>query len=91
MTEGKPPTPEGVTTAQAQLADVVRQLQVLRYLLLGIAASLPVQAVPEAEDPTDVTTRIRSDVECVLADSIAPAIVSLDRAAHYAPNVPEES
>lgn len=86
-----------MSAAQTQLGDVVRQLEVLRYLLLGIAASLPTVDETEAEDLGDVPTRIRADIECALADSIAPAIANLGRAARYpvtaAPTVaePEES
>jgi methyl coenzyme M reductase alpha subunit len=79
-----------VTVAQAQLVDVVRQLQVLRFLLLGIAASLPARRAAEPEEPQGVSARIRADIECVLADSIAPAIQSLERAARYAAAAPEE-
>ena len=71
----KPEAPEIVTAAaQAHLTDVVRQLKVLHYLLLGIAASLPLGDA--------AARRIRADIECVLTDSIAPAITSLEQAGY---------
>jgi hypothetical protein len=77
MTEAKPQTPPQTpetAVAQALLADVVRQLKVLHYMLLGIAASLPLGDA--------AAFQIRADIECVLTDSLAPAITSLEQAGH---------
>ena len=83
MIGANPQTPEVVTAAaHAHLTDVVRQLKVLHYLLLGIAASLPLG------DPT--ARRIRADIECVLTDSLAPAITSLEQAGKDPTPIPEE-
>ena len=75
------------TAAQAEVAEVARELTALRYRLLGVVASLgPKQeGAAETDDDPDVATEVRSVVECVLQDSIRPAITDLLAASQYSP------
>jgi hypothetical protein len=87
-----------IEAAQAQLREIVDDLEAVKLRLLGVKESLPEpDAKPEdvAADleTLDVRTEIRSVIECVLNDWMAPAISDLrDMAALPAsPSEREES
>lgn len=74
-----------VEAAQAEIREILRALKPLKFRLLGVAASLPPSAaetspLPDGE-PADLRTELRSVVECVVNDSLGPAIRDLDEAA----------
>lgn len=70
---------------QVQLGEVARELDAIRYRLLGIAASL---RSPQDETarllgvgvPEDAAADTLSIVECVLVDRLGPAIRELSTA-----------
>jgi hypothetical protein len=71
-----------VEAAQGEIRGVVRELRSLKVRLAGVVASLPpspaeTSPLPDMEQ-TDLRTEIRSVVECVVNDSLAPAIRDLD-------------
>ena len=78
---------EAEAAAQAELPHIVDRLTAIRAQLRQIVESLA--AGPESaassldEDEMDVTTEVRSIIECVLNDSIQPAIRDLRVAAAY--------
>jgi hypothetical protein len=78
---------EAETAAQAELPHIVDRLTAIRSQLRQIAESLSGDPEEEAsslgEDEMDVTTEVRSIIECVLNDSIQPAIRDLRVAAAY--------
>lgn len=67
---------EPVTAARTQLREIAADLEALRFRLLGVHASLP----PD-EEPS-FSTGVRAALECILADSLEPAIRDLQAAAH---------
>jgi hypothetical protein len=62
--------------AQEEIRDVVRDLEALRFRLVGVRASLP---APESEEEGegDAAVDLRAVLDCVLADSIGPALQDL--------------
>lgn len=71
-----------VEAARAEIREILRELKPLKFRLLGVAASLPpspaeTSPLPDVE-PADPRTEIRSIVECVVNDSLGPAIRDLD-------------
>lgn len=77
------------TAAQEEIRRIARDLETIRTRLLEVHEDLP---APPREDPMvdeteemDVATEVRSVIECVLADSIRPAIRDLQAAAEYRP------
>ncbi|HSN86011.1 MAG TPA: hypothetical protein VL025_04595 [Thermoanaerobaculia bacterium] len=62
--------------AQEEIRDVVRDLESLRSRLLGVRASLPAPAADEEEE-RDAAVDLRAVLDCVLADSIGPALRDL--------------
>jgi hypothetical protein len=76
---------EAEAAAQAELPHIVDRLTAIRSQLRQIVESLSgdPEAAPLGEDEMDVTTEVRSIVECVLNDSIQPAIRDLRVAAAY--------
>jgi len=69
--------------AQEQLREIVRELEGNRYRLIGVRESLPASvaetvrlAEVEAEE-ADLATEIRTVIQCVLNDSLQPAIDDL--------------
>jgi len=78
---------EAEAAAQAELPHIVDRLTAIRSQLRQIAESLAADPQAEAssfdEDEMDVTTEVRSIIECVLNDSIQPAIRDLRVAAAY--------
>ncbi len=70
--------------AQAELREIVAELELLRSRLLEIVETLPKPPGDvENEDEMDVATEVRSVIECVLTDNIRPAIRDLRTAASY--------
>ncbi len=78
---------EAEAAAQAELPHIVDRLTAVRSQLRQIVESLSGDPGEEAsslgEDEMDVTTEVRSIIECVLNDSIQPAIRDLRVAAAY--------
>jgi hypothetical protein len=71
-----------VDAVQEQLRDIVRDFEALKFRLLGVLASVPVS--PEETtvrlmdaELADPGAEIRTIIECVLHDSIDPAIGDL--------------
>ena len=75
--------------AQAELRTMVVELEALRSRLAAVHDRLPVPPEETAmllgEKETDIATEVRSVIECVLNDSIGPAIRDLAAAASYRP------
>lgn len=73
--------------AQEQLRALAADLEAIRFRLLGVRASLRVPATEAAmligEMEMDVSTEIRSVIECVVNDSINSVIADLRSAAAY--------
>jgi hypothetical protein len=78
---------EAEDAAQAELPHIVDRLTTVRSQLRQIVESLSGDPEEEAtsldEDEMDVKTEVRSIIECVLNDSIQPAIRDLRVAAAY--------
>jgi hypothetical protein len=76
---------ERVAKAQSALGEVAFVLLGLVDVLEGILRGLPPPADladrQEHRKPYDVTTDILATIECVLADSLRPAVESLQRSA----------
>jgi hypothetical protein len=76
---------EAEAAAQAELQRIVEELDAIRFRLQDMHAKLPVSAEETAmllgEKEMDVATEVRSIIECVLNDSIQPAIRDLAAAA----------
>jgi hypothetical protein len=75
--------------AQAALQQIVQELDTIRGRLTEIHERLPVPpeetAMLVGEQEMDVSTEMRSVIECVLSDSLRPAIRDLAAAASYRP------
>jgi hypothetical protein len=75
--------------AQAELRTMVVELEAFRSRLAAVHDRLPVPPEETAmllgEKEMDVATEVRSVIECVLNDSIGPAIRDLAAAASYRP------
>ena len=80
---------EAEAAAQAELRTMVVELEALRSRLAEVHDRLPVPAEETAmlvgEKEMDVATEVRSVIECVLNDSLEPAIRDLAAAASYRP------
>jgi hypothetical protein len=72
---------------QDELQEIVEKLKDIERRLREIHRRLPAPAdaetAQEAEDERDVSTVIRSIIECVLADSLEPAMRDLQAASLY--------
>ena len=82
------------TTTRTELHSLVRELEAFQGRLLALRQRLLLspEAPPEKDltsDP-DVPTEIARVVDCVLLDSIGPAIRDLSAAAQYEPGVKPE-
>jgi hypothetical protein len=69
-----------IDAAQAQLREIVRELEAVKGRLEGVLASLPDLNADVAEDDLekmDAPTEIHSVIECVLRDWMEPAIGDL--------------
>jgi len=75
--------------AQEEIRRIARDLETICTRLLEVHEDLspPPREDATADDPeeVDVTTEVRSVIECVLADSLRPAIRDLQAAAEYRP------
>lgn len=78
--------------AQAALRKIVEELNAIRSRLRGVHKTLPappqdpmLAGEEEGEEEMDASTEMRSIIECVLSDSIEPAIRDLQAAAAYKP------
>lgn len=86
----KPATP-GATEqpAQEELRQIAGELRALCRRLEGVHQRLPVPSnealILLGEADMDVATEVRSVIECVLNDSLRPAIRDLEAAAEYRP------
>ena len=84
---------EAEAAAQAELRGIVGDLDATRARLEEIHARLPVPpeetAMLMGEQELDVSTEIRSVIECVLTDSLRPTIRDLAAAASYRPKEKE--
>jgi len=80
------------TAARERLQEAAAQLEALQRQLREIHDSLPVSSHEDlmllGEEDMDVATETRSVIECVLNDSIQPAIRDLKSVAAYRPNGP---
>lgn len=74
-TETREKTAISERAAQEEIRDVVRSLEALRFRLVGVRESLP--ADEEETGPAD----LRTVIDCVLTDSLGPAIRELRKAA----------
>jgi 5,10-methenyltetrahydromethanopterin hydrogenase len=92
MEPEEPTEPEAA--AQLKLQKVVKDLQDIRAELADINKDLPVPPSEGmmllGEEEMDVSTEIRSVIECVVNDSILPAIRDLAAAAAYRTPQPQE-
>jgi len=67
-----------IETAQARLLEIVRDLEALKLQLREVEASLPPETVRLLDiEPADPGTEIRTVIQCVLHDSLEPAIRDL--------------
>jgi len=75
--------------AQLELSQIVEELDTIRARLEALHEKLPVPpdetAMLMGEQEMDVSTEVRSVIECVLSDSLRPAIRDLAAAASYRP------
>ena len=67
------------TQASTELRNIVAELQAVRSRLLALEADIPASREMRVEDleSMDEATEMRSVIQCVLADSILPAIEDL--------------
>lgn len=76
---------EAEGAAQAELRRIVEELDAIQSRLTEIHTRLPVPPQETAmllgEEEMDVATELRSVIECVLSDSLRPAIRDLAAAA----------
>ena len=86
MTES-PSLADDLAAIQEELREVLPDLKGLERRLKAIHGRLPgpsnTEREQEAEDEEDVSTEIRSVIECVLTDSLGPAIRDLETASRY--------
>lgn len=85
-----------IETAREQLREMARDLETIKYRLLGVLASVPLspsEADPDQEaDSSDPTVQFRGDVECLLSDQLEPLIQDLlDAAIPGTAGTPETS
>lgn len=82
------------TAAQAAIRQIAKELQNIRRRLMDLHESLPATSLEmlmfAGEEELDVTTEVRTIIECVVQDSIQPAIRDLEAAADYHPGKQEE-
>jgi hypothetical protein len=72
---------------QAALQEIVKELKAIHRRLLELLQGLPAGTLEDflyaSEDEVDLATEIRTVIECVLQDSILPAIRDLEAVAAY--------
>jgi hypothetical protein len=80
---------EPEATAQAELEEIGEALEAVAARLTALKGRLPVPPTEGlmllGEEEMDVSTEVRAVVECVLNDSLFPAIRDLRTAAAYRP------
>lgn len=80
---------EAEDIAQAELREIAAGWELDIERLRRVHASLPVSAREEVmllgEADPDVSTEVRSAIECVIPDRLEPAIRTLREAASYRP------
>lgn len=81
-TESETPAPDVETAAQAELRKIAEDLKVVRERLRVVQESLP-GAPDRGDDEMDIATELRSVIDCVLVDSIGPALRDLLAAVAY--------
>lgn len=77
-----------IEAAQEHLHALAEDLEEIRIRLLGIRESLPAPKTPRESDlepDPDVPVKIRAAIDCVLTDSIGPALRDLRAAAKDRP------
>ncbi len=67
-----------IEAAQAQLQEILREVEGLKFRLIGVHASVP-PSPSEADplqdvDPTDPGARLRGALEYILSDSVGPLL-----------------
>ena len=73
----------GLKVAQGQLREIVRDLEAIKLRLVGVEATLPPSSteIDRLEDvgtgETDLVAELHSVIQCVLNDSLQPAIGDL--------------
>jgi NifB/MoaA-like Fe-S oxidoreductase len=86
MTESKSLAGD-LAAIQEELREILPDLKGIERRLKAIHGRLPApsdaEMEQEAEDEEDVSTEIRSIIECVLTDSLGPAIRDLETASRY--------
>jgi hypothetical protein len=86
---------EAEAAAQAELRRIVEELEAIRARLAELHERLPVPPQETAmllgEEEMDVATEVRSVIECVLNDSLRPAIRDLAAAASFRRKAADES
>ena len=74
--------------AQAALREIAKELITIRRQLMELHKSLPPASLEAlmfaGEEDLDVTTEVRTIIECVVQDNILPAIRDLEAAADSA-------
>jgi len=82
--------------AQGQLREVIRDLEAIKFRLVGVRESLPpssaeaVRLLDVEPEGADLATEIRTVIQCVLNDSLEPLIGDLRDVARLAVPEPEE-
>jgi hypothetical protein len=76
------PAPDIESAAQAELRKIAEDLKVIRERLKVVQEGLPV-APDRGDDEMDTVTELRSVIDCVLVDSIGPALRDLLAAAAF--------
>jgi hypothetical protein len=90
MTRQNSPASEAEAAAQAQLKEIMEKLKAVEKEMREIHKSLDPResarsgAAAESEADNDISTEIRSVIECVLTDSLGPAIRDLQAVVRYA-------
>jgi hypothetical protein len=77
-----------IKSAREHLNALAEELEEIRIRLLGIRESLPSAKTPRENDleaEPDVPVKIRAAIDCVLADSIGPALRDLRAVAKGSP------
>lgn len=78
--------PEAEAAARSQLREIARELEAVRYRLLGVQASLPPPKGSflhdqDDQDEMDPRSEVRAVIDCVLEDWLLPALRDLRRLA----------
>jgi hypothetical protein len=81
---------EAEATAQAELQKMAGEVAAICARLAALKESLPVPPTEGlmllGEEDMDVATEVRAVIDCVLNDSLRPAVQDLEKAAAYRPS-----